>query len=72
MMSPTTTATMAADGPAVRILPIEEANGEELRAMFVRLSPHTIYYRFHMPYSAVPRWSSAGFMNARFPSGGRS
>jgi ribosomal protein S18 acetylase RimI-like enzyme len=61
---------MAGDGPAVCVRPIEVADGEELRAMFARLSPRSIYYRFHMSYPAVPRWASAGFLNTRFPSGG--
>jgi len=38
--------------------------------MFSRLSPRTIYQRFHMPYPRVPEWAVALFANANRYDGG--
>src|SRR4028119_875164 len=34
-------------------------DGKRLRRMFSRLSPETIYWRFHVPYPDVPEWMLA-------------
>lgn len=40
----------------VLVRPASPADEAGLREMFVRLSPPSIYYRFHMPLPSVPQW----------------
>ncbi len=53
----------------VRVLLAEDH--ERLRAMFSRVSPETIYRRFHTPYPHVPEWMTEFLMEAD-RRGGRS
>ena len=39
-------------------------DGERLRGMLSRLSPETIYQRFHLPYPDVPEWMLALMLEA--------
>ena len=39
-------------------------DGERLRGMLSRLSPETIYRRFHLPYPDVPEWMLAIMLEA--------
>jgi GNAT superfamily N-acetyltransferase len=50
------------DGRAVLIRPASSGDADSLRAMFARLSPETIYRRFHSPFPRVPEWAVARFL----------
>ena len=54
---------------AVDVRTATSRDGEGLRAMFSRLSPETIYLRFHMPYPGAPEWMLGIFLN---PGDGQS
>jgi GNAT superfamily N-acetyltransferase len=62
-------ASAVVDHPVVCVRAVTATHGEELRAMFARLSPRSIYHRFHAPYPAVPRWAGEAFLNTGIPSG---
>ncbi len=51
-------------GYTVSVRAMSSGDAEDLRRMFSRLSPKTIYQRFHMPYPRVPGWALASFMRA--------
>ncbi len=55
-------------GREVRVRPTSLEDEEGLRGMFSRLSPESIYLRFHAPYPRVPEWAVAGFLDV--PDGG--
>jgi GNAT superfamily N-acetyltransferase len=44
------------DGHRVRVRAVSPEDLEPLRRMFARLSPKSIYRRFHMAYPVVPEW----------------
>jgi GNAT superfamily N-acetyltransferase len=44
------------DGHQVRVRAVSPEDLEPLRRMFARLSPKSIYRRFHMAYPVVPEW----------------
>jgi GNAT superfamily N-acetyltransferase len=44
------------DGNRVRVRAVSPEDLEPLRRMFARLSPKSIYRRFHMAYPVVPEW----------------
>lgn len=48
---------------AVDVRAVTSQDEERLRGMFSRLSPETIYLRFHMPYPRVPGWALGLFLN---------
>ena len=48
---------------AVDVRTVTLQDEARLRAMFSRLSPETIYLRFHMPYPSVPEWMLGIFLN---------
>jgi GNAT superfamily N-acetyltransferase len=52
------------DGRAVTVRPVSSADRERLGRMLSRLSPRTIYERFHAPYPRVPGWALAGMVEA--------
>lgn len=54
---------------AVDVRTVTLQDEARLRAMFSRLSPGTIYLRFHMPYPSVPEWMLGIFLN---PGDGQS
>lgn len=54
---------------AVDVRTVTSRDEKGLREMFSRLSPETIYLRFHMPYPSVPEWMLGLFLN---PGGGQS
>lgn len=43
---------------------VSSGDGEALGEMLSRLSPLTIYERFHAPYPRVPAWALAGMVEA--------
>ena len=47
----------AALDEALTIRAISSGDSERLRRMFSRLSPETIYRRFHCPFPSVPEWA---------------
>lgn len=47
----------AAPTPPVCVRAVSSADRERLRAMLSRLSPQSIYLRFHLPYPHVPDWA---------------
>lgn len=47
------------EGRRVHIRPVSPADRETLGRMLSRLSPRTIYERFHAPYPKVPGWALA-------------
>ena len=50
--------------PTVSVRSLSPGDEEGLREMFSRLSPKTIYERYHMPYPRVPEWLVANSMEA--------
>jgi len=52
------------DGRAVTVRPVSCADRERLGSMLSRLSPRSIYERFHAPYPRVPGWALAGMVEA--------
>lgn len=50
--------------PEVYVRPVSSGDRETLGAMLSRLSPRTIYERFHAPYPSVPAWALAGMVEA--------
>ena len=48
----------------VSVRPVSSEDRETLGAMLSRLSPRTIYERFHAPYPRVPGWALAGMVEA--------
>jgi GNAT superfamily N-acetyltransferase len=52
------------DGFTVNVRPVSSADREALGRMLSRLSPRTIYERFHAPYPSVPGWALAGMAEA--------
>jgi GNAT superfamily N-acetyltransferase len=46
-------------GGALTIRDISSGDADRLRRMFSRLSPETIYRRFHSPFPRVPEWALA-------------
>jgi GNAT superfamily N-acetyltransferase len=50
--------------PTVSVRTLSPGDEEGLREMFSRLSPKTIYERYHMPYPRVPEWLVANSMEA--------
>jgi GNAT superfamily N-acetyltransferase len=57
-------------GRPMTVRAVSSGDEEDLRRMFSRLSPRTIYQRFHMPYPRVPEWAVALFANANHYDGG--
>ena len=51
------------DGVEVRVRAASLEDEDLLRAMFSRLSPETVYRRFHAPYPRVPGWVLDLFLN---------
>lgn len=52
------------DGIEVRVRTATPDDVEKIGDMFARLSPRTIYERFHIPYQRVPEWAPAQFTGA--------
>jgi GNAT superfamily N-acetyltransferase len=50
--------------PTVTVRSLSPGDEEGLREMFSRLSPKTIYERYHMPYPRVPEWLVSHSMEA--------
>lgn len=50
--------------PGLSVRPVSAVDGERLCEMLSRLSPRTIYERFHAPYPRVPGWMLAGMLEA--------
>jgi GNAT superfamily N-acetyltransferase len=50
------------DGRAVSVRFASSEDREKLGRMLSRLSPRTIYERFHAPYPRVPGWALAGML----------
>jgi GNAT superfamily N-acetyltransferase len=48
----------------VSVRPVSSDDRERLGRMFSRISPRTIYERFHAPYPSVPGWALAGMVEA--------
>jgi GNAT superfamily N-acetyltransferase len=48
----------------VSVRPVSSKDREKLVRMISRISPRTIYERFHAPYPDVPRWALAGMLEA--------
>jgi GNAT superfamily N-acetyltransferase len=46
-------------GQAILVRAASPEDGERLRHMFARLSPMSIYQRFHSPFPRVPEWAVA-------------
>jgi RimJ/RimL family protein N-acetyltransferase len=49
------TSVVLADGTEILIRPIRQDDVDRLEAFFSRLSPTTIYFRFHAPLREMPR-----------------
>jgi GNAT superfamily N-acetyltransferase len=49
---------------AVTVRPVSSEDRERLGRMLSRVSPRTIYERFHAPYLRVPGWALAGMVEA--------
>ncbi len=52
------------DGRTLCVRLVSSEDGEKLGRMLSRLSPRTIYERFHAPYQRVPGWALAGMVEA--------
>lgn len=48
----------------VTVRPVSSEDRERLGRMLSRISPRTIYERFHAPYPRVPGWALAGMVEA--------
>jgi GNAT superfamily N-acetyltransferase len=62
--------TTARVGVAVYARSMSPGDGDALREMFSRLSPETIYARFHAAYRRVPEWMIAYLSDPGNFSGG--
>ena len=51
----------------LRVRPASSEDEQGLRRMFSRLSPQSIYLRFHTPYPKVPEWAVASFTEGDSP-----
>jgi GNAT superfamily N-acetyltransferase len=61
----TATATDATGNTSeVSVRPVSSEDRERLGRMLSRISPRTIYERFHAPYPNVPGWALSGMVEA--------
>ena len=58
-------ATVLPGGRAVRVRAASLGDAGPLREMLSRLSPRSIYLRFHAPYPRAPEWAVARFLEIR-------
>ncbi len=57
------------EATAVLVRPVSSGDEEGLRGMLSRLSPESIYLRFHAPYPRAPEWAVASFADANRSDG---
>jgi GNAT superfamily N-acetyltransferase len=53
--------------PDLRVRTASSEDEQGLRRMFSRLSPQSIYLRFHIPYPKVPEWAVTSFIESNRP-----
>ena len=62
------TAVILKDGATLHLRPIRQDDEEKLLAFFYRMSPHTIYLRFHQVLTHLPKEEARRFCTVDYNS----